>query len=182
MSRRGIRRLVLLLVAGFAIGMSIALVVWRIPIVRTLNSVNPMLLNFLVRFDVVNESGEDISFVPVGMAQSTGLYVPLPMYDSTSAPALPIDRSGPVTLPRGATASVIYDWDDVNFRHLLIVTQSGKVLLLDTDRAGTLRTCYAAKRTRYAIPSLSQLSPAPPELEPLLRGKRVQYADAKEYP
>jgi hypothetical protein len=150
--------------------------------VRAINATNPLLLAFLVSFRVVNESGEAVEFVPIGMTTGSGWYSPLPRYQDLSPPAVAITNPEPISLEPGEETQVVYDYDDVNFRHLLIRDGRGNIYVLDTDKKGTKRAAYGPQKDRYAIPELRHLSPAPRALHPCLYGKRVKYDGAKEYP
>jgi hypothetical protein len=142
---------------------------------------NPFLLAFLTTFRVANESGEDLRITPIGMWEGSGRYGPLPMYRNASPPAWPRKGHG-LRLPAGKSISITYDWDDINFRHILVKGRGDRILILDTDRMGTLTGCCPPAKERYVIPKLKELRPAPKELVPCFRGKDVAYSGAKEYP
>jgi hypothetical protein len=146
---------------------------------------NPMALVFLVSFEVVNESEEHVWVTPIGMLEGSGEYGPLPRYRAPRLPALPLRGRGrhyEIPLRAGESVKITYDWDDINFRHILVRTESGDVLIVDTDKLGTRGSCYAAQKSRYAIPSLQKLRRAAGELAPCAEGQRVAYSRAKEYP
>ncbi len=92
---------------------------------------NPMLLGFLTSFEICNESGVDIWVTPIGAWQgSAGLYGPLPRYWNQSPPAIPSRQDHDIPIKTGERLEIIYDWDDINFRHLLVRVSSGEVYIL----------------------------------------------------
>ncbi len=142
---------------------------------------NPLLLAFLTKFDIVNEAGVDVWVTPIGMCEGSGRYGPLPMFHNRFPPAIPKLSRHDIPLESGESLTVIYDWDDINFRHVLVRTGSGDVLILDTDKKGNLHSCYGPQKDKYVIPSLADLSNAPPELVPCIEGRTVPYSGAVEY-
>jgi hypothetical protein len=161
-----------------AVGISLALLIALVAVGLVCN---PLLIAFLDEFTVCNDSGEDITVVPIGMWERTGEYGPLPLY-RRRFPALPVRGTSGTFVPAGGTARFIYDWDDINFRHILVRSASGKTLIVDTDRRGSVNWCYAAERDIYRIPVLRGLPPADRELLPCFTGASVPYSKAKQYP
>jgi hypothetical protein len=131
-------------------------------------------------FEVVNDSGEGVEFVPIGMWEGSGEYGPLPQC-RRSFPHIPL-RHRPFSMAAGATALVFYDWDDINFRHLLVKDGPGRVLILDTDKVGSTQFCYPPQRDVYRIPPVKELQPADRQLVPCFGGQTVAYAGARQYP
>ena len=136
--------------------------------------------SFVSGFGVVNDSGESVEFVPIGMWEGSGETGPLPQC-RPSFPHIWL-RHQPVSLPAGATARVFYDWDDINFRHLLVRNSSGRLFILDTDKVGSTQLCYAPQRDAYRVPPLKKLRPADRVLAPCFGGRTVAYAGARQYP
>jgi len=149
--------------------------------VAALRAFNPMLLAFLADFEIINDSARDVSVTPIGMWQGSGRYGSLPRYRDNYPPVLTC-QSHDVPVTAGRSVRITYDWDDINFRHILVRTSSGECYMLDTDKKGTLQSCYAAEKERYRIPPLGDLPRAPAELIPCTRGESVLYPGAKEYP
>lgn len=149
--------------------------------VAALRAVNPMQMAFLADFEIINDSGRDVRVTPIGMWQGSGRYSSLPRYRDSYPPVLPC-QSHVVPVAAGRSVRITYDWDDINFRHILVRTSSGGVFMLDTDNKGTLGSCYAAEKERYRIPPLGDLRRAPARLIPCTRGASVLYSGAKEYP
>ena len=150
-------------------------------VLRELNAYNPIQLEFLVSFDVINESGEEIVIMPIGMVEGTERYGPLPRFSSTRAPAKPIDRREPISISIGDRATIVYDYDDINFRHILIRDRYGTIYIVDTDKKGNISSCYGPQERRYSVPLLKDLRHAPDELLPCFDGKYVRYSVAVEY-
>lgn len=174
---------------AFAIGLAVVLVIgflavsrFGVHLLRRLNAHNPMQLAFLVSFQVDNQAGVDLEIMPIGMLEGTMEYAPLPRYDSQLEGAMPVDWTKPVRLRAGARLTVIYDYDDINFRHILIKDVQGRYYLLDTDRRGTKSHCYGPQKSVYTIPPLPTLPPVPVELIPCFNGSKVIYSGAREYP
>ena len=142
---------------------------------------NPMLLVFLQKFEVVNQSGADLWVTPIGMCEGSGKYGPLRMYHNMFPPAIPKFCDHDIPLKSGQSLTVIYDWDDINFRHILVRTQRGEALIVDTDKMGDLHHCYRPQQDKYEIPPLAQLSKASPELLPCIEGKSVTYSGVVVY-
>ncbi len=139
------------------------------------NAYNPMLSAFLVSFEMYNGSGRDVWVTPIGMWEGSGEYGPLPRFRKIGGGAYPYSKNHDLHLATGETLAYTYDWDDINFRHILVRDARGKVLILDTDKQGGLHVCCAAQQTRYTIPPLSTLSQAPPELVPCTKGRTVRW-------
>lgn len=142
---------------------------------------NPFLGFFLTSFQVTNASGSDLEIMPIGMWNGSDDYGPLPRYRSARPPYIPCLRR-PISLRAGETARIVYDWDDINFRHVLVKDTAGRLRILDTDKRGTRGYSYAPQRDRYIIPRLNDLSSAPQELLPCFAGESVTYSAAKQYP
>ena len=135
---------------------------------------NPMLLMFLEDFEVVNESGQRVTVTPIGPWDSTDEWSPLPQYTSEDAPARPVSGSGAVTLAPGESRSIIYDWDDIAFRALLVQATDGDVFIIWTDAGETC--CSPPARDSYAIPPLDEAEKCPDGLQPLLQDEDVQWS------
>jgi hypothetical protein len=145
-------------------------------------ALNHLHVAFVEGFEVVNDSGDTISVTPVGMWEGTGDYGPLPLYRSR-LPAIPQLRGrARRQLAPNASCRFLYDYDDINFRHLLVRTAAGDVFILDTDKRGSLDACYGPQRSSYRVPPLTELATAPDELRPCLHGRSVAYSAAKQYP
>jgi len=149
---------------------------------RLLLLCNPMLLGFLTSFEIRNESGMDVWVTPIGRWEGTGDYGPLPRYWNETPPAIPSWQDHHIPIKAGGRLKIIYDTDDINFRHLLVRSGSGEVYIADTDKNGTLDSCYAAQHSSYRIPPLREMRKAPDELLPCTRGKDVRYSGAADYP
>ena len=147
-----------------------------------LNSVNPLQMAFLASFDVVNDSGQDVWVTPIGMWEGAGEYGPLPRYRDRFPPAVWVGPASDLALARNARLKITYDYDDINFRHILVRAASGDVFIVDTDRRGSLHLCYGPQQSTYRIPPLAELSGAPAELLPCVNVDSVSYSGAKQYP
>ncbi len=139
---------------------------------------------WLVSFDIVNESGVDLWVTPIGMMEGSGLYAPLPRYSDKIFPvAIPLwKQEHDILLESGESLRYTYDYDDINFRHILVRTNSDDIYLVDTDKKGTLHSCYGPQKKKYTIPPLADLRKAPAGLIPCTNGKSVKYSGAQEYP
>jgi hypothetical protein len=149
---------------------------------RIINAFDPMQLAFLESFQIENRSGQYLEVVPIGMFEGTGLYGPLPLYRNTFPPAIPLPTSQTISIASGNKTRVTYDYDDVNFRHILIRDKTGHIYILDTDKKGTKQACYGPQKDIYTIPPVDQLQIAQSELIQCFYGHKVSYSDAKEYP
>jgi len=141
---------------------------------------DPMLRAFLTTFELRNEAGVPVTVTPIGMLQGSGKYGPLPRYESPSR-ARPA-QCFEIPMTSGQTLRITYDWDDINFRHLLVRVGDGHLMIVDTDRLGTRDYCYCAQKEVYVVPQVALMQPAPMDLEACTRGESVQYSAAKEYP
>lgn len=137
---------------------------------------NPMRLAFLANFEICNDSGVDVWVTPIGMWEGSGAYGPLPRYDRDEAPAYRSRQRCDIPVKAKGAVRIIYDWDDINFRHLLVRTAGGDVYLTDTDKNGDLHSCYSPSQERYRIPPLAEMQKAPAELLPCTRGESVTYS------
>jgi len=162
-------------------GIALLLVVGVVGLALVAAPWNPMLLVFLQSFEMYNGSGAEVWATPIGMREGSGRYGPLPRYKSKDAPAFGSRQTHDIHLRPGESVTIVYDCDDINFRHILVRTASGRVLIVDTDRMGGLHACYGPQREEYEIPPLGQLSDAPEELVPCARGAIVRHV-IREYP
>jgi hypothetical protein len=142
---------------------------------------NPLLLAFLANFEIKNDSGLAVQVTPIGMWEGSGLYGPLPTYRSEHPPAIPARAPCDIPLAPGETISITYDWDDINFRHLLVRVPDGRLLITDTDKMGSLHYCYGPQQKQYVIPPPNLVQEASSELAPCCGGKKVRYSGAIEY-
>jgi len=142
---------------------------------------NPLWLVFLAEFQIVNESQVGVWVTPIGMREGSGEYGPLPMFHSRSLPAIPKLSNHDIWVGPGESLTVVYDWDDINFRHTLVRTESGRVLIVDTDKMSNLHSCYGPQQEKYVIPPLAELRQASPELLPCIKGESVVYSKEVEY-
>ncbi len=161
---------------------AIALAVAGVVALALLMLCNPMLLMFLSSFEIINESGADIWVTPVGRWEGSGHYGPLPRYWNGTPPAIPSWRRHEVPIKIGDRLEIVYDCDDINFRHLLVRTDSGEVYITDTDKKGTIHYTYPPQQSSYRIPPLSEMQLAPDELLPCTQGESVRYSAAVDYP
>ena len=138
-----------------------------------LNVVNPMALVFLTNFDVLNASGEDLSITPVGAIGSSGrrTTLPLSLASSLSIPS-PRDRSFP--LASGARRTFTYDWDDVQFSEILIVSRSGSAKELVVDVRPTESRYRPPSTNHFVVPALDSLPTARPEVRAVLRTQQAR--------
>jgi len=142
---------------------------------------NPMLLVFLESFEMYNDSGVDVWVTPIGMCEGSGKYGPLPRFRNHYPPGLPSRQDHDIPLKAGGSVTITYDCDDINFRHILVRTDSDEVLILDTDKMGDLDSCYGPQQDAYGIPPLDQLQKVPAELVPCAKGESVSYSGMVEY-
>lgn len=146
-----------------------------------INYLNPLRLAYLEEIEIINASGERIWITPIGMLEGSGKYGPLPRYTDKSFPAIPRGSAHNIKLKPRDFVKIIYNWDNINFRYILIYTKNGSTYIMETDKRGDLHTTYPPKQRRYIIPPLKELRPAPWELMPCLKGKYVKYK-IEEYP
>lgn len=145
------------------------------------NYLNPLRIAYLEEIEIVNASGEKLWITPIGMLESSGRYGPLPRYTDKSFPAIPRGSTHNIKLKPRQYIKLIYNWDSINFRYILIYTKNGGTYIMETDKRGDLHTTYPPIQKRYIIPPLSELKQAPRELIPCLKGKYVKYK-IEEYP
>lgn len=132
---------------------------------------NPMLLAFLVSFDIINNSGQDLEIMPIGI-MATGEYGPLPRFHSSWPPAIPVDSKKPIRLSATGRVRVTYDYDDINFRSILVRDEQGALYILPTDARGSTANFYGPQQKEYVVPLLKELKKAPSELWPCFDGKK----------
>lgn len=142
---------------------------------------NPLFLAFVSEFEIVNESGQFIRVTPVGMMEGDGRYCPLGAYYLRLPDGEKKRHPHDIGLKAGESIKILYDMDDINFRHILIRNASSEIFIMDTDKRGNLHYCYGAEKDKYVIPALTHLSRASAELFPLINDKCVYYSGAREY-
>jgi len=177
------RRHVYILAASSLVGLIavVAILMYGLAGLRAINAFNPMQLAFLESFRITNNSGESILVMPIGMITGSGRYGPLPRYRHSSPPAVALRRSEPIQIAAGAETDVTYDYDDINFRHILIKDTHGNIYILNTDKRGSRDESFGPQRENYIIPPLKELGPAPEALVGCLDGHIVDYDGAREY-
>ncbi len=143
---------------------------------------NPMVLMFMVSFDIVNESGSDLWITPIGMWEGNRRYGPLPRFRDRYPPCIPHGQHCDIPVKAGQRLRITYDCDDINFRHILLRDISGIIYIVDTDKKGTARYCCGPQKKEYVIPPLEDLQKAPDELASCTRGENVSYSGAVDYP
>ncbi len=146
-----------------------------------LNYLNPLRIAYLEEIEIINASGEKIWVTPIGMLESSGKYGPLPRFTDKSFPAIPRGSAHNLKLKPRQYIKIIYNWDNINFRYILIYSKNGGTYIMETDKRGDLHTTYPPKQKRYIIPPLKELKQAPRELLPCMKGKYVKYI-ILEYP
>lgn len=142
---------------------------------------NPLFLALVSEFEIVNDSGQYIRVTPVGMIEGDGRYCPLGTFYQKLPSKKKLRNVYDVEMKAGEAIKIIYDSDDINFRHILIKTAFGGIYIMDTDKCGTLHSSCGAQREKYVIPDLSTLSLASSELYPLINDQCIKYSGAKEY-
>lgn len=145
------------------------------------NYLNPIRIAYLEEIEIINASGEKIWVTPIGMLEASGKFGPLPRYTDKSFPAIPRGSAHNIKLKPRQYIKLIYNWDNINFRYILIFSKNGGTYIMETDRRGDLYTTYPPKQKRYIIPPLKELRQAPKELLPCIHGKYVNYK-IEEYP
>ncbi len=145
------------------------------------NYLNPLRIAYLEEIEIINASGEKIWITPIGMLESSGKYGPLPRYTDKSFPAIPRGAAHNIKIKPRQYIKLIYNWDNINFRYILIYSKNGGVYIMETDKRGDLYTTYPPKQKRYIIPPLKELRQAPRELHPCMKGKYVKYF-VEEFP
>ncbi len=133
---------------------------------------------FISQFNIVNNSGAEVSVTPIGMGDRTSEYSFLPTYAS-ALPSIPYVARGftyDISLEPSESVRIIYDMDDVQFGHILVRSKSGEVFIVVTGEVDGHCCCGPEKET-YEIPPLSHLPKAPPELVPCIEGEQVLYFD-----
>jgi len=128
---------------------------------------NPIRNVFIDSFYVINMSGEDVWITPIGMREGDGKFGPL----FTISPKVPTN----IFIKACGEVKITYNWDDINFRYILVKDYNGTVRMLKTDNIGDINHCYPAQNDTYIIPPLSKLELAPIELLPTLSGEFVEY-------
>lgn len=144
-------------------------------LVSAFNPYNPMQLAFLASFEMYNASGTEVWVTPIGMHEGSGKYSPLERFSGPETPALPSRNAHDIHIGPGETVVYTYDWDDINFRHILVKDTGGNVFVVDTDTMGSLDSCYGPQQQRYIIPRLSLARRAPAELVPCTKGRTVRW-------
>lgn len=136
-----------------------------------LNAVNPMSVAFLMPFEVVNASGEDVNITPVGAVGASGLRTTLPMSLSPHL-SIPSLRNRSFRLAAGARRNFTYDWDDVEFSELLIVSHSGSAKELVVNPPPTDGNYRPPRTNRFVIPLLETLPSARQEVHAVINTPR----------
>lgn len=124
---------------------------------------NPMLLAFLFRFDVVNESGETVWITPIGAIDREGERRVLAQY-TEGGEAIPAGQERNQKVQPGETLRIVYDWDDINFSEILVRDAAGNGRVLVVDATPTVDQFHSPESNRFVIPQLDSLAPAPADV------------------
>jgi len=111
---------------------------------------------FVTEFTVENRTDVAIVVTPVGTVGSPGAKSPLPVKLLAVFP-LPALRCGGYRLAPGASVTIKYDMDDINFSEIVVETP-GRTLQLVTDPNPTSRQYHGPLKRHYEIDDLSQLA------------------------
>ena len=133
------------------------------------NTVNPMQLAFITSFSVENQSGEPIVFTPVGTYGREGKKSLLPLFTSED-PAIPSLKDRAFGLGPGQSATILYDWDDINLSEIAVRTRDGRYYQLAVDPRPTERQYHEPEKDRFAIPPIGNLDRIEPEVLAAVRG------------
>ena len=140
---------------------------------------------FVKEFEIVNATGQYIWVTPVCKLDSDGRYCPLGTYYQRLSSQKKIRNVFDVKIKAGESIRIFYDWDDIDFRHILVKTAFGDIYIIDANEQGNSASCDESQdesqKDKFIISDLSTLSIASPELFPLLKDQCVKYSGAKEY-
>ena len=135
-----------------------------IPVLVVVNSVNPMQVAFITDFTVENQSGESVTFTPIGASGSKGdrSLLPIVMW---KLPAIVAMKTGSFHLAPGESKRILYDWDDINFSEIAVRSDEGRFYELVVDTTPTENQYHAPTSDRFVIPALTGL----PSISPRVR-------------
>ena len=114
---------------------------------------------FVTDFTIENRTNTTIFVTPVGTSRA-GHRAPLPVI-ALAFPPLPAIQGGGYRLAPGASVTVHYDMDDINFSEIVVDTEAGPTLQLVTDPNPTTNQYHGPLQRRYVISNLALLEPAP---------------------
>jgi hypothetical protein len=144
----------LLLVAGF-----ILLPLFGLTLLFAINMLNPLARVFLVPFEVVNSTDENLVITPIGAQGPDGERRTLPISSSSWLYLLSSQRTE-FSLPAGATLSLTYDCDDVQFTEIVCRRPDGSHVVLPTGLHPTEGQYRAPPVSRFEFADLTALQPA----------------------
>lgn len=134
-----------------------------LPALVACNAVNPMQGMFIIAIEVVNESGRAVEVVPIGTFLD-GSKAVVPMFWS-GFPAIARMTNVPYGLAPGATKTIRFDCDDINFSELAVRDgSSGEWRQLVTDPNPPKNDYYDPRERHFVIPEFGQLEPVAPEV------------------
>ena len=116
--------------------------------------------SFRTEITVVNESGQDIRFTPIGLTECYGDYWPLPRY-AMSFSLVPAVRQSDFQLAAGRARTIKYNWDDIIFTTVLVEGDDGRLreVLVDPN-ARVEDCCYTPRNPRVIVGPLDKLPEA----------------------
>jgi hypothetical protein len=110
---------------------------------------NPMALGFKTRFSVVNRLDEPVFVTPVGAIGQDGWRSTLPML--LPGPAyLPAPRARQFSIEPGESREFWYDWDDIQFSEILVLTARGSGMII-VDPTPTLNQYSKPARATFQV-------------------------------
>jgi hypothetical protein len=160
--------------AGLLCGWIVTSPLLALSVLAALNTVNPMVLAFQYRFEVLNHAGEDIWVTPLGAVGPLGHRYVLPQYFS-QLPAIPAWRQGEFKVAPDQSLTIIYDWDDISFSELLIRDRHGKFREFVIDRQPTKDQYRPPAANKFVIPPLNQLPESPAQLVAAIHGHAFNF-------
>ena len=126
---------------------------------------------WVVEFELRNEASVPVNVTPIGKWDVRGDWGALPQPpESRYALRRPGDDPGTVVLQPGETTTIRFDYDDISFTHLLVEDPDRRVLLQPVEHETERQL-----RETYTVRPLDELSKAPSELLPILRGRTVEW-------
>jgi hypothetical protein len=119
------------------------------------NSVNPMALAFLTRFEIENKTGSHIWVTPLGAVGEQGTRKSLRCF-AVLYIALPASRN--FVIAPGKSRRFVYDWDDIQFCEILVRGGTGEWRVLSTG-LDPVKGQYRPPPTRHFV--ISDLASLP---------------------
>jgi len=131
---------------------------------------------FSVPLTIDNQTGRMLLVTPIGTVGKGEKYL-LPTL-LCPFPAIPGAQNGRFRLAPGASTTILYDMDDINFSEIVVEDEQNEVKQFVADPEPTKNQYHGPSMARYILKDFVSLPAAPPDVLSALRSRRLREANS----